>query len=297
MFGVQSRSWPAATALAGAQLDHRVLQHLLVQLDADFADVAGLFVAQQVAGAADVQVVAGQGEAGAQRVQRLHHRQPLLRRGRQPLRLRPGQIGVAALLAAPDAAAQLVELAQAEHVGAVDDQRVHRRHVEPAFDDVGREQDVVFAVAELGHHAFELGGRQPAMRLDGARFRHDLAQALGHARQVLDARDDAEHLAAAETLALDRLADHHAVERHDEGAHRQPIDRRRGDQAHFPHAGQRQLQRARDRRRGQRQHMHVGLQLPSAVPCARRRNAAPRRRSAGPDRRTRWTSPAARGCR
>ena len=87
------------------------------------------------------------------------------------------------------------------------------------------------------------------------------AQPFGHARQVLDARHDAEHLAAAEALALQRLADHHAVERHDEGAHRQPIDRRRRDQAHLAHAGQRELQGARDRRRGQRQHVHVGLEL------------------------------------
>ena len=58
MFGVQSRSCRAAPALAGAQLGDRVLQHLLVQLDADLADMAGLLVAQQVAGAADVEVVA-----------------------------------------------------------------------------------------------------------------------------------------------------------------------------------------------------------------------------------------------
>ena len=83
---------------------------------------------------------------------------------------------------------------------------------------------------------------------------------VGHAAEILDARHDAEHLAAAEAFALHRLADHHRVERHDEGAHRQAIDRRRGDQAHFAHAGQRQLQGARDRRRGQRQHVHVGLQ-------------------------------------
>ncbi len=78
--------------------------------------------------------------------------------------------------------------------------------------------------------------------------------------QILDARHDAEHLAAAEPLALDRLAHHQLVERHDERAHRQPIDRRRRDHAHLAHAGQRQLQGARDRRRGQRQHVHVGLQ-------------------------------------
>ena len=83
----------------------------------------------------------------------------------------------------------------------------------PALDDVGGQQDVVFAVAELGHHALELGGREAAVRLDHAGFGDDLAQAVGHAVHVLDAGHDAEHLAAAEALALDRLADDHAVER------------------------------------------------------------------------------------
>ena len=81
------------------------------------------------------------------------------------------------------------------------------------------------------------------------------------AAQVLDARADIEALAAAILLAQHRLADRDAVERRHEGAHRQAIDRRRGDQAHVAHAGQRQLQGARDRRRGQRQHMDVGAQL------------------------------------
>ena len=79
--------------------------------------------------------------------------------------------------------------------------------------------------------------------------------------QVLDARADIEALAAAILLAQQRLADGDGVERRDEGAHGQAIDRRRGDQAHVAHAGQRQLQGARDRRRGQRQHMDVGAQL------------------------------------
>ena len=73
--------------------------------------------------------------------------------------------------------------------------------------------------------------------------------------------DDVERLAAAVALAQQRLADHDRVERRDEGAHREPVDRRRGDDRQIAHAGQRQLQRARDRRRGQRQHMHLGAQL------------------------------------
>ena len=51
------------------------------------------------------------------------------------------------------------------------------------------------------------------------------------------------------------------VEWRDEGAHRETVDRRRGDQRQFPHPRQRQLQRARNRGRGQGQHMHFGAQL------------------------------------
>ena len=51
---------------------HRLLQELLVELDADLADMAGLLLAQEVAGAADVEVVAGELEARAQRVEGLH---------------------------------------------------------------------------------------------------------------------------------------------------------------------------------------------------------------------------------
>ena len=59
---------------------HRLLEELLVELDADLADMAGLLLAQKVAGAADVEVVAGELEARAQRVEGLHDLEPLGRR-------------------------------------------------------------------------------------------------------------------------------------------------------------------------------------------------------------------------
>ena len=52
--------------LLALQLVHRLLQHLRVHLEADRRDVAALLVAQQVAGAADLQVAHGDLEAGAQ---------------------------------------------------------------------------------------------------------------------------------------------------------------------------------------------------------------------------------------
>ena len=90
---------------------------------------------------------------------------------------------------------------------------------------------------------------------------HDLAQFLAHLVEVGDVRRDIEDLPAAVALAQDRLAHDDRVERRHERAHREAIDRRGRDDAHLAHAGQRQLQGARDRRRGQRQHMHIGLEL------------------------------------
>ena len=60
----------AGSSMPGLELRHRLLQHLLVELVADLLDVAGLLVAEQVAGAADVEVVRGELEAGAERVER-----------------------------------------------------------------------------------------------------------------------------------------------------------------------------------------------------------------------------------
>ena len=49
--------------------------------------------------------------------------------------------------------------------------------------------------------------------------------------------------------------------RRHESAHREAIDRGRRNDREIAHAGQRQLQRARDRRGAQRQHMHLRAQL------------------------------------
>ena len=92
-------------------------------------------------------------------------------------------------------------------------------------------------------------------------LRHVLVEKILDAGEILDPRHHVERLSAAIALAQQRLADHQGIVRRDEGAHREPIDRRRGDDREIAHAGQRQLQRARDRRRAQRQHMHLGAQL------------------------------------
>ena len=49
-----------------AQLRDRLFQHLLIKLDADFLDVTGLLFAKQIAGAANIHVVASHCETGAE---------------------------------------------------------------------------------------------------------------------------------------------------------------------------------------------------------------------------------------
>ena len=127
------------------QARHRFLQHLLIEFDADFADMAGLLLAQKIAGAANIHVMAGDGETGAQLVQRLQHFQPPRRGFGQLLVGGRGQIGIGALLGAADAAAQLVELRQAEHVGALDDQGVGGGNVQAGFHDIGGDQHIHLA--------------------------------------------------------------------------------------------------------------------------------------------------------
>jgi hypothetical protein len=92
---------PRGCLSLAAGLGHRIFQHLLVELDADLADMARLLVAQEIAGPPDIEIVARQREAGAELVQGLHHLEPLLGGGRELALRRQGQIGIAAQLGAP----------------------------------------------------------------------------------------------------------------------------------------------------------------------------------------------------
>ena len=108
------------------------------------------------------------------------------------LRSRQREQRIGAHLRAPDAAAQLIELRQAEAVGAMHDQGVGGRDVEPGFDDRGREQHVVLAVVERRHDVFEHGRRHLPVRDRDAHLRHVLVEELLDAGEVLDARADVE---------------------------------------------------------------------------------------------------------
>ncbi len=123
--------------LAALERAHGTVEQLGVEREADLLDLPGLFLAQQLAGAADFQIVRGQREPGAQLLQRGQRVEALFGIGADRPALGHHQIGVGAVVRASDATAQLVQLGQPEAVGTVDDDGVGGRNVDAGFDDGG----------------------------------------------------------------------------------------------------------------------------------------------------------------
>ncbi len=136
--------------------------------------------AEEFARAAQLQVLLRDAEAVGRRaddVQPLARLVPL-RLGEEEEERRPA--------AAPDAAAQLVQLRQAEPLGVLDDHDRRVRDVNPDLDDDGRDEEVITPRAELGHHAVLLVGPHAAVQQGDAELREDFPlEALGAGRRRL----------------------------------------------------------------------------------------------------------------
>ena len=159
--------------LLALELAHGLLEQLHVHLEADGVDLPALLAAEQVAGAANLEVERRDAEAAAEIAELLDRRQPLLRDRRQVVFGRNQQVGVRRPIGSPDAAAQLIELRQAVAIGAVDDDRVGVRDVEAVLDDRRREQDVELARDEVEHRALERLLVHLAVADDDARLGHE----------------------------------------------------------------------------------------------------------------------------
>ena len=160
-------------------------------------------------------------------------------------------------LAPADAAADLVGLGEAEHVGALDDERVRLRDVEPRLDDRGRAQHVVVAAQELEHDLLELAVAHLAVGDADAHLGHQPAQLLRRLVDRLDAVVQEERLAPALVLAPYRLRDELLVPLPHVRPDRLAIGGRRRDHRDVAQTGERHVQRARDRRRRQREHVDL----------------------------------------
>ena len=118
---------------------------------------AVLHRAEELARAAQTQVLLGELEAVGGRG---HDLQALARVLRLALR---DEDAVRSIGAAADAAAQLVELGEAEALGVLDDHNAGIRHVDTDFDDGRRDEEFYPVCVEVLHDALLLGGCEPAM--------------------------------------------------------------------------------------------------------------------------------------
>ena len=224
-------------------------------------DLAALVRSQKVAGSADFQVAHGDAETGAQLVGLEDGVDALAGRVGDFLVVGQQQVGIGAVIASADASAQLIELGEAEPVGAVYDDGVDVGHVEAGLYDGGAHQHVGLPVGELHHHVLELGLGHLAVADDEAGFGHQFLQFFRGLLDGADAVVQEENLAVAFHLAQDGLAHEVAAVLGHERLDGQAGLRRCVDHAHVAYAGEGHVQGARDRSGREGEDVHLGAHL------------------------------------
>ena len=179
--------------------------HLDVQVEADRRDMSGLFGPSRLPGAADFEVAHGDLEAGTEIGELADRLQPFVGLFGELVVARVQQVCVGALAAPADPSPQLVQLREAEPIGAVDDERVDGRHVEPAFDDRRADQHVVLAFPELLHDPFESALVHLAVSDGDTRFGYEFAYVGGDMFDVLHPVVHVERLSFAQQLSPNRF--------------------------------------------------------------------------------------------
>ena len=169
--------------------------------------MTGLLRAEQVAGAADLEVAHRDLEAGAELGVVGERGEPRARLGRELARVGIEEVRVGGHVGAADPPADLVQLGEAERVGPLDDQRVGLRDVDPRLDDRRRDEHVGVAGEERVHPLLELALGHLAVRDEEAQAGAELLELLGGLVDRLDAVVQVERLPAARVLALERDAD------------------------------------------------------------------------------------------
>src|SRR5690606_11193274 len=155
------------------------------------------------------------------------------------------------LVGAAHPAVQLVEVGEAEQVGALHYQRVDLGEVETRLDDRGGDEHVVLPVPEVEHHLLELSLRHLAVGHDVPGVRHQFTE-TGHGS--LDGPHtvvNVEDLPLTEELASDGGGHCLLVVGADIGENRVTVFGRGPDVRDVPDAGEGHLQGPRDRGGGQ----------------------------------------------
>ncbi len=245
----------------GPVVRHRLADHPDVQVEADPRDVAGLFTAEQVPRAADLQVLHRHVHARAHLGVLGDRRQTLVRGLRQRLLRRVQEVGVAPVPAAADTATQLVQLREPEVVAALHDQRVGVRDVDTGLDDRRRDQHVEPLLPEVDDDLLQLALAHLPVRRRDPRLGHDLAQPGRGPVDGLDPVVDVEDLSLTQEFTAHGRADLLLLVRPDEREDGVPLLRGRRDRRHLADARDGHFERTGDGGRRHREYVHVGPEL------------------------------------
>jgi hypothetical protein len=153
-----------------------------------------------------------------------------------------------------------VQLREAEFLGPVDDDRIGVRVVDAGFDDRRAQEEIHALLREVAHHALQIALLHLAVADDDARFRQQLGEPVAHVLDRVDLVVQEINLAATLEFAQQRFPDDAVGEAADEGLDRQALLRRSGDDRKVTQTFERHGERARDRRRGQGEHVHFRTQ-------------------------------------
>ena len=151
---------------------------------------------------------------------------------------------------AAHAAADLVQLGEAEAVGVLDDEGVDVRDVDAGLDDGGADEDLDLTVRHRLHDVAELLLIHLAVGDGDLRLRDALLDLRGALVDRLDPVVQVIDLPAARKLAPHGLVQNAVLMLEDEGLHGIAVLRRLLDGGHVAKAGQGHIERARDGRCG-----------------------------------------------
>ena len=238
----------------------RVGDHAHVQVEPDTLDVAGLGASQEVAGASDLKVALSDSQAGPQLSVGGDRLEALVRGLGEGLVAGVEEVRVGAFAASSHAPAQLVELGQAEGIGAVHDERVGVGDVQAGFDDGRTDQDVELVVPEVLDDGLELVLVHLAVGGAHARLGNQLGDVCCHRGDRVDAVVHVEDLPIAQELASDRGANLGVRVGADEGEDGLAFLGRGLEDRHLADAGDRHLEGTRDGGGRHGQDVDVGAQ-------------------------------------
>ena len=219
--------------------------------------MSALRLAKHVTGAPDLQIPHRDAEPGSQLGVLPDSREPffrcLLEQSVPPVH----QKRIGRPVRPADSSAELVELRKTHPVCVADDDRVDIRNVKSGLDDGRRDQDIHIAVHKVIHDVLDLLRVHAPVRIGDTRRRHHVLHALRHIGYRRYVIVDQVNLSSARHFPCDRFADGLLAVLHDKCLNRQPVLRRFLQYAHVAYPDQTHVQRARDRRRCQRQDIDI----------------------------------------